>query len=152
MMTLKKTAGAGGVTTRAPAGKVPLLSKRLSVVDRNEWFLRFVSDVAQDQGYQVETYADPKDLLRDFDRFRPQVLLFDVVMPGIDGIELVRWLGAQDPAVSVIVCTSSSPILSRAVVSLAETLGLREVRLLGRPVSREVLRDTLSSVRPAGRR
>ncbi len=80
--------------------------------------IRWVLDKAlKKAGFTVHCFADaaePEFLLR---RLQPAVLLTDIRMPGIDGLELLRRLRASHPDLPVIVMTAHSD-LDSAVASL----------------------------------
>ncbi len=80
--------------------------------------IRWVLDKAlKKAGFRVHCFADaaePEFLLR---RSQPDVLLTDIRMPGIDGLELLRRLRASHPDLPVIVMTAHSD-LDSAVASL----------------------------------
>lgn len=80
--------------------------------------IRWVLDKAlKKAGFTVRCFADaaePEFLLR---RLQPAVLLTDIRMPGIDGLELLRRLRASHPDLPVIVMTAHSD-LDSAVASL----------------------------------
>lgn len=50
--------------------------------------------------------ADGREALAMVERFRPDVVLTDARMPGMDGLELVRALAALDPPVTAVVLTT----------------------------------------------
>ncbi len=80
--------------------------------------IRWVLDKAlKKAGFKVHCFVDaaePEFLLR---RSQPDVLLTDIRMPGIDGLELLRRLRASHPDLPVIVMTAHSD-LDSAVASL----------------------------------
>jgi two-component system nitrogen regulation response regulator GlnG len=80
--------------------------------------IRWVLDKAlKKAGFQVKCFVDatePEFLLR---RQSPEVVLTDIRMPGIDGLELLRRLRASHPELPVIVMTAHSD-LDSAVASL----------------------------------
>ncbi len=67
------------------------------VVDDSPVNLKLVLTLLTMAGYQVRGATDAEDALRVLDGFTPQLILMDVQMPGIDGLELTRRLKA-DPA------------------------------------------------------
>ena len=70
-------------------------AKRLLVMDDEAAFARFVRRIAEGEGYEVEVLTLPREFAATFERFDPNVVILDVVMPEIDGIELIRWLIAE---------------------------------------------------------
>lgn len=62
------------------------------VVDDDPSVLMSFSRLLRSFGWQAETYGSPDDFLRHYDPAAPGCLLLDVVMPGVDGLELQRRL------------------------------------------------------------
>jgi len=58
-----------------------------------------------DLGYTVHTAENGEAALRAFHRTVPSIVLSDIKMPGIDGIELLRRIKAESPATEVIMIT-----------------------------------------------
>ena len=71
--------------------------KRLLICDDEPAFLRFVKDPpphAQDLRYAVRVTTDSDDFIEAYDAFEPTTIVLDMIMLGMDGNELVRWLGS----------------------------------------------------------
>jgi CheY-like chemotaxis protein len=79
-----------------PAG-VPVL-----IVDDNPTNLKLLSYILSSQGYDVRTASDAASALAALQARRPDVILMDLQLPGMDGLELSRALKA-DPATRGIV-------------------------------------------------
>ena len=60
------------------------------VVDDDPQTLRYVRDTLADAGYRVLVTGEPEDLARIVREEEPQLILLDLVLPGNDGIELMR--------------------------------------------------------------
>ena len=56
-------------------------------------------------GFQLQTAARGDEALQLFDPFRPAIVLLDLKMPGIDGMEVLKRLREKDPSLLVIVIT-----------------------------------------------
>lgn len=72
------------------------------VVDDNATNLKLVSYLMRAQGYDVATALDAEAALAAIAARRPRLILMDLQLPGIDGLELTRRLKA-DPATRDIV-------------------------------------------------
>ena len=92
---------------------------RVLIVDDNEMFIEMTKFVLHAAAYVVETAADASQALLRIPVFLPDVILMDVQMPVMDGIELTRQLKA-DPKTRHIVIVAST-----AYAVKGDELGLR---------------------------
>jgi CheY-like chemotaxis protein len=67
------------------------------IVDDNTINLKVVKTLLQVEGYEVRTAADAHEALAVLQDFQPRLILMDLQLPGLDGLELTRRLKA-DPA------------------------------------------------------
>jgi CheY-like chemotaxis protein len=72
------------------------------IVDDNQVNLKLVRVVLAGEGYDVRTAADADEALGALRQWRPRLILMDLQLPGMDGLELTRRLKA-DPATRDIV-------------------------------------------------
>ena len=79
---------------------------RLLVVDDEATARRALATLLSDDGYHVETAASGEEALEKLAASPPDVLLTDVRMPGIDGVELLTRAKARDPQLAVVVMTA----------------------------------------------
>src|SRR6267143_3684769 len=75
---------------------------RVLVVDDEPQITRVLRTVLTSQGYQVRTAAEGEAALANFSEFRPELVITDLYMPHMDGIELCRRIRAMS-AVPIIV-------------------------------------------------
>ncbi len=59
-----------------------------------------------DAGYRVVEVEDGRDALPAVEASRPDVILLDIMLPGWDGIEILRRVRAFDPTVGVVMVTA----------------------------------------------
>jgi len=62
------------------------------------------------EGYAVETFVDPEKALEEIGKSHPDVVLADLVMPGLEGMEVLRRLRRLDPSIAVIMITAHGSI------------------------------------------
>src|SRR5689334_6892888 len=77
-------------------------SQAVLIVDDNESNLRLMEAVLDAEGYVVKSAMDAEEALALLQTWRPALILMDIQLPGIDGLELTRRL-KNDPRFSRIV-------------------------------------------------
>jgi two-component system, cell cycle response regulator DivK len=78
------------------------------IVDDNAANLKLARVLLSGEGYDVRTAADAEQALELLESFRPRLILMDLQLPGMDGLELTRRLKA-DPSrrdIAVIALTA----------------------------------------------
>ncbi len=77
----------------------------IALVDDDRNILTSVSIALEAEGYQVDTYTDGQAAIQGFDIRKPDLAIFDIKMPRMDGMELLRRV-RQDSEMPVIFLTS----------------------------------------------
>lgn len=121
-----------------------MIAKRLLVVDDEPRFAAFVGKVAARLGYDVETTNHGREFKAAYQRKRPDTIIVDMVMPDIDGNELILWLVEQKCEEDLIIITGFSPDYAANARTMAEFKGLRSVTTLSKPVTVARLREALA--------
>ncbi len=83
---------------------------KILVVDDERIVRDSLGDWLKESGYQVLTAEDGYKALEVVERERPGIMIADLVMPGIDGIELMRKAKALQPGIEVIIITAYASI------------------------------------------
>ena len=87
-------------------------AEQVWVVDDDK-SIRFVLEKALERSrLPARCFADAQDLLRALQTSRPRVLVSDIRMPGMSGIELMQTIREQIPDLPVIIMTASSDLES----------------------------------------
>jgi len=79
---------------------------RILVVDDDEQLLLLVRQILQKEGYEVLSTADGPHGIEIYIRDRPDLVLLDIGLPSMDGIEVLKNIRAQDEKAKVIVFTA----------------------------------------------
>jgi CheY-like chemotaxis protein len=130
-------------TRREDAGRA-MTGQRLLVVDDEPAFGEFARKVASGLGFAVEITTDGHAFMERYDAFVPTVVMVDMVMPGIEGMELVQWLAEREVRARIILVTGFTPQYAALAKMLAEGRGLDSVATLTKPIKVEVLRRVLT--------
>ncbi len=93
------------------------MDKRLLLVDDEDDIREILTIYIADLGYAIDAAADGIEALSLFRRKRPPLVVTDIKMPGIDGIDLLREIKQIDPETEVIMITGHGD-LDLAIKSL----------------------------------
>jgi len=83
---------------------------KILVVDDEAIIRESLSDWLKDSGYQVFTAENGHKALEVIKKEKPGIMIADLVMPGIDGIELMKRAKAQQPKIEVVIITAYASI------------------------------------------
>lgn len=121
-----------------------MTERRLLVVDDEPDFAEFVRQAAADLGFQTRVCTQSTDFRRVYSEFDPTHIVLDVVMPEIDGVEIMQWLGTKGSVARVIVTTGFNPQYAKMAGVVGAERGLRAVKTLTKPVRLADLRAALA--------
>jgi DNA-binding NtrC family response regulator len=79
---------------------------KLLVIDDNQETLRLVQDALSSDQLEILTAGDPETGLELFFQHHPLIVLVDLMMPKINGMQVLETIVAADAAVEVILITA----------------------------------------------
>jgi DNA-binding NtrC family response regulator len=103
---------------------------RILVVDDEANARTALAELLREEGYDVETAADAFKAMGKLDAFVPHLVLTDLKMPGMDGIELMKKIRTSYKDCAVIVMTAFG-----AVESAVEAMRAGAVDYLTKPIN-----------------
>ena len=109
------------------------------VVDDDESVTRALKDLLESAGFRVETFGSAQDFLSSDRSKGPGLLILDVYMPGMTGLELQEKLSASDSKMPVIFITAHEDTRIRQA-----TLETGAVAFLQKPFDDHVLFEAVS--------
>jgi two-component system alkaline phosphatase synthesis response regulator PhoP len=72
------------------------MAKRILVVDDDEMVLMALDELLKPEGYEVRTFSRGKEALKSLDQEEYDLLMLDVIMPEMDGIELCKQIRERE--------------------------------------------------------
>jgi DNA-binding NtrC family response regulator len=78
---------------------------KLLVIDDDPQNLKLVKFVLAGEGLEIHTASDSRAGMDMVRRMRPEIVLLDLVMPGVQGMEMLEQIVEFDPAIDVILIT-----------------------------------------------
>ena len=83
---------------------------KLMLVDDEERFLQTTQKVLQRKGFEVLTASSGQEALENLKMQTIPVVVLDVKMPGMDGVETLKAIKAFHPLVEVIMLTGNATV------------------------------------------
>ena len=109
----------------------------------------FVRRIAEELGYEVHFTARADHFGRLYRDVRPDVVILDLVIPGTDGIELLRFLAEERSPARILLMSGFDPRMREAARLLGEAHALNMVGTVAKPVRAAELRRLLAGLQDA---
>ncbi|WIT14157.1 response regulator transcription factor [Paucibacter sediminis] len=121
-----------------------MLPKTLALVDDDRQYTEFLSEYLRSLGIKVDVFDDSNDLLAHVSAFDFDFFVIDLMLPGVDGVELIKVIRKRSVAGLLVVSGRLAPdafnqvILAGADMYLAKPVQFEQVGLAIRAVQRRV--------------
>jgi two-component system response regulator PilR (NtrC family) len=83
-----------------------MAGEKILIIDDEKSMCQFLSIMLRKEGYEITAYTDPKRAVQAFRESHFDVVITDIKMPGMDGIEVLTEVKKVDPSVPVIIMTA----------------------------------------------
>jgi two-component system cell cycle response regulator len=123
------------------------MTARILIVDDNPTNLKLVAYVVKAKGYDVATAPDAEAAIAAIREHPPRLILMDVQLPGIDGLELTRRLKA-DPATSAILIVAVTAYAMKGDQERALAAGCDGY--VSKPIDTRLLPETIARLLARG--
>ncbi|MGC1310237.1 MAG: response regulator [Phormidesmis sp.] len=114
---------------------------KILVADDEKSIRLTIGQALSSQGYEVKTATDGSTALEQVQTFSPDLLLLDIKMPGMDGIEVLQKAMAQQPSLKVIMISAHG-----SVDNAVDAMKLGAVDYLQKPFTPGELRELVNRV------
>ena len=94
--------------------------QKILIIDDEQGIVEELEDYLEEEGYGVETALDGKRGLELLETFRPHLILTDLKLPDVSGIEILKKSREFFPDTRVIVCTG---YVDQSLIDDAEASG-----------------------------
>jgi len=120
---------------------------RLLLIDDEPALAEFLAQAARDSGFDPVISERDEEFRENFLAERPDMVALDLGMPGMDGVELIRFLADQNYDAPVLIVSGFDRRILDSAFRLGEALGLKMAGPIEKPVRFEVLQEVLSQLR-----
>lgn len=105
----------------------------LIVVDDDPQVAELLADIGEGIGYTAMTAAGAHDLWALLEACTPEVIVVDLIMPNVDGIELVQGLAQRGTAAGLLFISGSDELNLHSATLIARHRGLHVLGALPKP-------------------
>ena len=120
---------------------------RLLLIDDEPVLADFLARVAVEAGFEPVITSEDQQFRDEFLAERPNMVALDLGMPGMDGVELLRFLADQGYKAPVLIVSGFDRRILESAFRLGEALGLSMAGPLEKPVRFEELETLLEQLR-----
>ena len=120
---------------------------RMLLIDDEPALAEFLAVVASGCGFEPVLTSEDRLFREEFLQTRPDVVALDLGMPGMDGVELLRFLADQQFTSPVIIISGFDRRVLESAFRLGQALGLNMAGPLEKPVRLEVLETFLTELK-----
>lgn len=120
---------------------------RLLLIDDEPALAKFMADAATLSGYTPLVAEDHRQFKSMYRELHPDMVAIDLGMPGMDGVELIRFLAAQKARQPVMIVSGFDDRVLESAMRLGVEMGLTMVGPVHKPARLEEVEDLLGSVR-----
>ena len=90
------------------------MNQKILVIDDEKNIADAIAYALKREGFTVEAAYNGEEALKTLDLFKPDAMILDVMLPGIDGYEVLRKLGNKGP-VGIIMLTAKEDIVNKVL-------------------------------------
>ena len=100
--------------------------KKILIVDDEPAITRMLTQILERQGYAVQIAHNGRDGLNAYRRCPADLVITDIVMPEMDGLELIATLRQEAPHIKCIVISGGDTHMAQDFLPVAKNLGARK--------------------------
>ena len=117
---------------------------RVLIVDDEQPLARILSFALENEGYRVDVACDGIDAMNKVSTFSPDLILMDIMMPKLDGIETIRELRRKDKKLPIIAMSEPRNDVRLDYLNFAKQFGADAI--IEKPLNAARLLDLLKNL------
>ncbi len=112
----------------------------ICIVDDQPYICSTISNILKDEGYQAIVFPDAESFWQSLDTLNPSLVMLDIWLPGLDGLQLLKRLQNRFPTLPIIMMSGHAGIDTAVAAIKAGAYDFME-----KPLHLEVLLDKVKS-------
>src|ERR1035438_10220064 len=114
--------------------------RRILILDDDADVGQIIQWMAESLGFEAESATRPEEFFKKLDQLSPEFITIDLVMPELDGVEIMRLLAERKCAAKIIISSGMGTRVLNAAQRSAAEHGLSIAGIISKPISCEALR------------
>ena len=119
---------------------------RMLVIDDEEDICEIIAEVGARHGMDVQTISNPDRVPATLESFKPEFIMLDLMMPGTDGVELLRLLSDHAKNARICLISGSDARVLNSARRLGSAHGLDVIAALEKPLEIKALTQLFERV------
>ena len=118
--------------------------KRIAYIEDDPDMVELVSMILERHGYQVDGFTESREIMPRLESVKPELILLDLMMPHVDGLELYEEIRSRDGMEETPVVIISA--MKRAVTEIERQGTMKVEACLVKPFTIVELLDTVKRI------
>src|ERR1700679_993061 len=123
--------------------RINVSTRRLLIIDDEPDIGAILKYIAEDCGFEVVATTTSEAFKTSYSTFKPTVMVIDLAVPDIDGIELFRWLADEGCTTPILILSGFDDKVLESAKLLGEARGLAMAGIINKPMHADGIRALL---------
>lgn len=84
--------------------------KKILIVEDETEVAAFLKGHLEENGFEIDVAADGRSAIEKIGSFLPLIVILDIILPEIDGLEVLKWIKRNRPDTAVILATAKKEL------------------------------------------
>jgi DNA-binding response OmpR family regulator len=119
-------------------------AKNIVILDDDKYILKFLDYTITKAGYNCIPISDANEIFTTLEKNKPELLILDVLMPGIDGFSIAEKIKNDEKYSSVKILISTAIYKKEKYEEAAKKIGVEAY--IRKPIQKEELLDKIQQI------
>jgi EAL domain-containing protein (putative c-di-GMP-specific phosphodiesterase class I)/FixJ family two-component response regulator len=116
-----------------------MANRRILILDDDAAVGQTIQWIAESLGFEAEFVTRPEAFFQRLERMSPDIITIDLVMPELDGVEIMRLLAERKSRAKIVISSGMGTRVLEAAQRSASEHGLSIAGIISKPISKEAL-------------
>jgi len=122
-----------------------MFSKKFLIVEDDKQISEIISRICKEEGGEARSVNEPSLFVPEYAEFKPDIIILDIIMPEMDGFEIIRYLSENRSQAKIIILSGQESYRHMAE-KMAASLDVNIVDNIPKPFRIANVRHTIQSL------